>query len=1041
VQSTYSLGNIGPLGDGPDGAVEYYERSTCADALAVGREVPDEDRSMGTWYVFGDHAPRDLDGAQLTPEDLRQALAGEWRGQSVRNADAPDRQMGWDLAFSAPKSISVAYATADPQMRAWLDREAEEAARVAVDRITAPELTTRVGHAGAEREPVSVAAAMYVQHLSRDNDPQLHVHVIIPNFGWGPDGQVRTIESRWLYESQRAGSMSFHAELVQRMRDAGYDLRVDGEGVVRVEGIDERLEDLFSKRAAAIDQATREKYGVSRDDAAPWQRDSAAVTTRQPHDLGYREDWREQAIAAGLSAEWDRAAAAHEAARGAVRDRARDPEALDRVTDAAIRDLLHGTDRLAATGLDSPGRALTARHHLVAEVAARARDVGGGIDDVLGAVRRAEERGATVTLDRSEHGVGLRDRYSTPDFIQREHEMLRQFRQMANRVETGHGVAVAERLRDGLSAEQQRALDAMTADRRVALIEGLAGVGKTQVLERVREAYASAGFRVVGETHTGIAAQQLGDRAGIESRTIALAEKRGRDINDRTVLVVDEFQTVSSPQMSRLVDDIRTSGAKLVLVGDPGRAAEREDPGLPGQHVAVGPGVPARHLADVVRELAPEPSSIMLDIRRQENPDLRHVALLAATGRGADALRETDSQGRLAVTNTSDAMRREAAVYVADAIRDGRSALAIVGSRQEERAVNAATREELRSRGVLGEDAATYRIGSGKRTRDLALAPGDRVGFMRNDYDLGVRTGQRAEVVAIERSGDVLLRLDGERADRDGHPIFTRVDRFGDYIIQDRTREVVLARAEVERLVRGRELLGHDYARTSHRAQGATVDRAVVAFHHESAALSRQFGAVALTRSREDLRVAISAEGAEARDRDPAAERPHWPRDRKRPDDRQQQLFVDPDVRKAALREAGARLGRDAPGETTLSYRDAPERAAEARTREAMHLRSERVEREPAVRNTVRTERDGDHDDRSERTRVADLTRVDIRDWARHMNRQDPRERSEWERDSERRQASMLRRLRAEEESRDERVDRKEARTRRDAERDRNVER
>jgi hypothetical protein len=173
----------------------------------------------------------------------------------------------------------------------------------------------------------------------------------------------------------------------------------------------------------------------------------------------------------------------------------------------------------------------------------------------------------------------------------------------------------------------------------------------------------------------------------------------------------------------------------------------------------------------------------------------------------------------------------------------------------------------------------------------------------------------------------------------------------------DRTREVVLARSEVEQQVRGREIMSHDYARTSHRAQGVTVDRSVVAFHHESAALSRQFGAVAMTRSREDMRVIVSAQGAEARERDPAAESPHWPRGRERPDDRQQQLFVDPSVREAALREAGMRLSRDAPGETTLGYRDAPERAAEARERQWVHLRDERFEREPV---TAVAERDGD---------------------------------------------------------------------------------
>jgi hypothetical protein len=511
----------------------------------------------------------------------------------------------------------------------------------------------------------------------------------------------------------------------------------------------------------------------------------------------------------------------------------------------------------------------------------------------------------------------------------------------------------------------------MTAGRQVSVIEGLAGVGKTTVLSQTREAYEAAGWRVVGEAHAGVASHQMFARAGIPSRTIALSETRERDLDSRSVLIVDEFQNASSPQHARLIDDADRAGAKIIMIGDPGRAPDRDrdrdaDPRAAdaGQHGPVGPGAPARHLAAAARELAPEACNSMREIQRQRDPELRRIAELAATGRGADALHRADRRGWLSVTSTSEEMRSEAARYIADARRDGTSVLVVVGARQEQAAINAAAREELRARDLLGANDGIYQL---SKRRELPLAAGERVAAMRNDYEVGVRTGQRAEVVAIDRStGALLLRLDPgvQRADRDDRLILERKTSFHDgqreYPIIDPTREVVLDRAQVEQLVRGRELLAHDYARTSPRAISATVERLVVAVHHESRALSRQFASSALTRSRDELRIIVSAQGLE-RERDDTAERPHWPRERS-DEDPAQQLFVDPQVRAQALEEAGARLDRDAPGETTLSYPDAPERAREARERESAHREGRELTRESIGARAAARDNTGDRE-------------------------------------------------------------------------------
>jgi hypothetical protein len=140
----------------------------------------------------------------------------------------------------------------------------------------------------------------------------------------------------------------------------------------------------------------------------------------------------------------------------------------------------------------------------------------------------------------------------------------------------------------------------------------------------------------------------------------------------------------------------------------------------------------------------------------------------------------------------------------------------------------------------------------------------------------------------------------------------------------------------LEQAVQRYTYVTHDYARTVPRAQGATIDHAVVAAHAESNAFCRQWGTVALTRHREDVQVHLSAAGLR-HDRVPTYEPAHWPRE-----DRQE-AFVDrgqyapPELhdrssaselvldkaRAEALDEAAGRLAQDRPGASTLDYQEA----------------------------------------------------------------------------------------------------------------------
>jgi conjugative relaxase-like TrwC/TraI family protein len=927
--SIHKLGH-GRTADGRDGAAgvtAYYERTTRVDHRGVGLAVPPEDRSMGTWHALGPHAPRSLAGWRGTPEDLDHALRGEWRGQAVQNAHAPTRVLGWDLTFSADKSVSVAYAAAGPDDRARIEEAMRQAVLTTLREAAAAEVLIRRDHAGAVREPASFAVNVYTQHLSRANDPQLHCHCVLPNYGWGADGVARTLETAELYRARVAIGQIATAELAARLGALGHEVFRDADGTVRVAGVAPALEALFAKRSAQIENTLRAAFGR---DAAPaasaGQREWATVLSRPQHDPHYVEDWQGQAIMAGLERDW------HEAAQASVRGRERarmsvinaaspqseaaeSPSIASDSRAAALAEIVfeaaaiavdRGGHRVARGGKPHAGEAVPALRRIVEEAAARAVGTGASARDVLDAVAQARAKDDIRTLDHGQ--TPLSALVTTPAMIRTEEWLVADWTALAAR--RRHGVELPPEALEGLSAEQQDAVRAATAASGVGLITGVAGAGKTTVFRQIRQAYEAHGYRVVGEAYSAAAAQALQHGSGIPARTIALAETVGRHLDDRTVLVLDEAGRIPSGQLARIVNGVCTADAKLILSGD-----WRQLP-------PIGAGAALSHLAMETARGAPEASADLQAIRRQTDSEVRAVAEAAATGRAAEALRVAAALGCVVVQPSTDAAVQEAAQYLADALEHGRT-IGLVAYRAETHPLNAAVRGALRARGRLPENAITYRVGEW----EVGLAPGDLVAFTQNRYQgLGVRNGQRAEVVAINAdTREVLVRLvEAVREDRTGHVVRGGVpSRFDDgtrlHAIAEPERTVVLAGEDIKR-----GLIRHDYARTVDTAQGLTVDRAVVLTHYEAQRLDRQWAAVAFTRARHGLRILLSAEGAaQAEHASPTWERAHWPAERPHQQQQQRLALLDRDTVAAVLAQTERLLARDRPGSTTLGHRAA----------------------------------------------------------------------------------------------------------------------
>ncbi len=376
----------------------------------------------------------------------------------------------------------------------------------------------------------------------------------------------------------------------------------------------------------------------------------------------------------------------------------------------------------------------------------------------------------------------------------------------------------------GLSDEQRGAIAHITGAERISVVVGFAGAGKSTMLAAAREAWEAEGYRVHGAALSGKAAEGLEESSGIASRTLAswdISWKNDKRLLGRgDVFVIDEAGMVGSRQLARFINAVEERGAKVVLVGDH------------EQLQAIGAGAPFRAIAETVGHAA------LSDIRRQREDWQRAASIAFATHRtkeGLDAYRE---QGSVAITQTDeDARRVLVRDYLADcAERPDGTRLAMAHRRSDVRALNYAIRSALQERGelgqmpIMGDDAgeATFRTQDGERQ----FAAGDRLVFLENNRDLGVKNGMLGTVteIAVDEDGAggaIVVQLDG----RDGETVRVAMDDY--------------------------QAVDHGYATTIHKNQGATVDRAFVM---ASASMDRHLTYVAMTRHRDGVQLYASEE-------------------------------------------------------------------------------------------------------------------------------------------------------------------------------------
>ena len=727
------------------GAAKYFAK----DDFVSGEYYTDEKAGDVSMWGGEGAAAAGLEG-RVSQETFAKVLGGELpSGERVMD-QRQSRRPGYDLTFSAPKSVSVmAYIAGDKrilgpdgaqtravqQTMAWIEKNLAET-RITKDGKTE---TVKTGN---------LVYALFQHDTSRALDPQAHDHAIVANMTKGPDGKFHALHADRIWSNNSVIGSIYHAFLRAELEELGYKTELTGKhGTFEIVGVPKNVLEEYSQRRADI-VATAEKLGIKsmqglRDVTARTRDPKLKVDDRD----GLLKDWIDRAAALGFTGK-DLLAAAEKASK----DRETSP--LERsyhvIADAVkvametVSGLLRSPDPLVDRGIarfaQSTGqanaqlavasavRSLDQREAAFDKdkVAKKALDFGlkgVTIDHVEARVEQLIEKGKLLAGEITVEGKTVAA-VTTPDALRTEEAILA-------RIEEGKGagtpIVTPSAAPDRLQAASPHPLNegqlaaatliVSTPDRIVA-VQGIAGAGKSTMLQAVARVVESEGKSVLGlafqnkmvaDMKEGMArpdaipnremsVDQMQD-SGVQAETIAHfiwhnakhvtnpntpeAQARRAELKD-TIIVVDETSMVSNRDMLKMLTIAEGLGIeKIALIGD------RQ------QLLPIDAGK-----AFAMMQAARIGMARMDDNLRQQTDQLRTVAALANVGKAGQAMKVLGDK----VVEHQEPSKHASELWLALSPAE-RAETAIFASGRETRAtINAEVQKGLKAEGTLKGD-------------------------------------------------------------------------------------------------------------------------------------------------------------------------------------------------------------------------------------------------------------------------------------------------------------------------------------------------
>lgn len=828
----------------------------------------------------------------VAPEDFKRVLQGyvpsaNQRGTDQRLGHVRDGEHkhapGFDITLSAPKSVSLAGLLNGDKRVMVAHRDAViKTMNYVEDRF----LQTRTHDPATGKKPrvnsPHLVGAVFEHIASRKHDPQIHSHFIVANMTRNKDGQWRSIEATEIRRNEKLIGAFYRNELAKNLVEIGYKLEAVPVGKMQsfeIVGYDKDLRDAFSRRRQDILNYISDRG----QEYSPRAAQQAALITRErkaePDLATMKQEWQ------------NRLADLQKEGIGTSLHKPRRSPSFAPPTLAAKQEVAGKSVDWAIAHLEERKTVFTRSELLTTALT----QTPGATDVPLleKQLNKLEEAGRIIGgIDHRNHDVFTTDRTiaTERDILMRLKQGQKQGAVIMAPDKTAQRLAGSE-----LTSDQQKAVQTILGSKdRIIGIQGIAGSGKTRMLERVVELTKTdtrtSGIQVLGLAPTASAARSLTDGAGIRSNTLqsfltrygsaASGSMTASDLAHAkqnfggSILVVDEASLASTVQMRDLLRITeKLDFSRVVLVGDS------------KQLNAVGAGAPFRLMQHAGMETVR-----MGHIVRQRNPVLKEAVHAASLGRPDTALELLKDD--VHEVEKSDLCRDAAERWLelSDERRGNTMVIAPMRSQRDE--INETIRDRLLEEGKIGgaqlsithlnsyrmtraqkQDASNYQMGDAV----VFAVDSNRAGLSANDIYF-VRDKKSDDGISLQNTGGKRFTFSPKGGETTRFDIASRLDVYepvemvlqaGDSIRwtrNDKKRGLLNAheasitgittdKAGAQfitmktddgrdlRMAGGDPQLSHcnyAYSSTVHAAQGKTADHVITVMDADHAALSNQ---------------------------------------------------------------------------------------------------------------------------------------------------------------------------------------------------------
>lgn len=514
----------------------------------------------------------------VDPEVFKELLDGKIDGQQLGRIEKDEQgndvimhRAAIDVTFSAPKSVSIMGEVYGDER---IKQAHQEAVNEVLEAISNEAIKSRVmkdGELKDERANETIIAK-FEHNTNRLQEPDTHTHALIINAIKTSDGKYHSISNEEVFKTQRMYGAMYMNKLAEKVQGLGYDIQIkDDKGNFDIKGVGQEAIDTLSTRKKEIDEALAEK-GLTRETASANAREVATLGTRgKKLDIAHEElieDWKEKS------------------------DKVMEVDGETLIAQSKMNQTLNASQDQTlgakeATRLSM--KTLTEREAVFDERVLRQKAYERGV----GTTTAAEIDKHIEELKKGGVIVGLEDgRTTTKAVLNSEKWTIKTINEHKDSVEQithkedvlSHIAIYEEKQGFKLTQGQEESVKKIfsTTDRFIG-VQGLAGTGKTTMLEVVKNIAQDNGYVIRGMSGTKKAANTLMKETGIESNTNTMflinankAQKEWEQIKldnpeavrQKELWIVDESSFAGQQQLNEISKLAIKSDARVVFVGD-----------------------------------------------------------------------------------------------------------------------------------------------------------------------------------------------------------------------------------------------------------------------------------------------------------------------------------------------------------------------------------------------------------------------------------------------------------------------------------------